>query len=182
MYAQTIQLINCGPIDRLDISFPFNGDAPLPVLLVGANGSGKSILLSHIVNGLLSGQAIAYPETPEVEVGKVYKVRSPSYIKTGETYCYARVDFEDKLSLEEIVLQSRKQDYSDAPPGISDTRAQGLWSRMKPEESEHYSFFSSSRKKDVETAFSKNCVLYFPPNRFEEPAWLNQKNLNAKAQ
>ena len=181
MYAKTIQLINCGPIDRLDISFPFNGDAPRPVLLVGANGSGKSILLSHIVNGLLSGQAIAYPETPEVEVGKVYKVRSPSYIKTGETYCYARVDFEDKLSLGEIVLQSRKQDYSDAPPGISDTNVQGLWDRMKPEESDHYFSFSSSRSKDIETAFSNNCVLYFPPNRFEEPAWLNQENLNAKA-
>ena len=182
MFAKRIQLINCGPIDRLDISFPFNGDAPRPVLLVGANGSGKSILLSHIVNGLLSGQAIAYPGTPEVEVGKVYKVRSSFYVKTGETYCYARVDFEDKLSVEEIVLHSRKQDYPDVPPGISNTDAQGLWSRMKPEESDHYSSFSSSRKKDVETAFSKNCVLYFPPNRFEEPAWLNQKNLNAKAQ
>ncbi len=181
MYAKTVQLINCGPIDRLDISFPFNGDAPRPVLLVGANGSGKSILLSHIVSGLLTGQAIAYPETPEVEVGKVYKVRSPSYIKIGETFCYARVDFEDKLSLGEIVLQSRKQDYSDPPPGMSDTIAQGLWDRMKPEENDHYFSFSSSRNKDIEFAFSNNCVLYFPPNRFEEPAWLNQENLNAKA-
>ena len=45
-------------------------------MLVDENGSGKSILLSHIVNGLISAKGIAYPETPEVELGKVYKLRS----------------------------------------------------------------------------------------------------------
>lgn len=27
----------------------------------------------------------------------------------------------------------------------------------------------------------RNCMLYLPPNRFEEPAWLNGENLTAKA-
>ena len=53
MYAKRIQLTNYGPIDRLDIPCPFDGDKPKPIVLVGENGSGKSILLSHIVNGLL---------------------------------------------------------------------------------------------------------------------------------
>ena len=30
--------------------------------------------------------------------------------------------------------------------------------------------------------FAKRCILYFPPNRFEEPAWLNEENLKAQAQ
>ena len=46
MYTKRIQLVNYGPIDHLDITFPFEGDTPKPVLLVGENGSGKSILLS----------------------------------------------------------------------------------------------------------------------------------------
>ena len=34
----------------------------------------------------------------------------------------------------------------------------------------------------IRDIFSKNCVLYFPSNRFEEPAWLNEENLRAKAE
>ena len=182
MYAKRIQLINCGPIGSLDITLPFHGGSPKPVLLVGANGSGKSILLSHIVNGLLIGQGIAYPETPEVEDGKVYKIRSPSYIRTREDFYFARVDFEGKLSVGELVLQREKQDYPDVPSGISGTNAQAMWDKTNPKENQHYFSFSPSRVKEIEDVFSKNCVLYFPPNRYEEPAWLNQENLNAKAQ
>ena len=90
MYAKRIQIDNYGPIDRLDIPFPFEVDAPKPVVLVGENGSGKSILLSHIVNGLLVAQSHIYPDTPEVETGKVYKLgkaltssREKSFILRG---------------------------------------------------------------------------------------------------
>lgn len=70
MYTKRIQIHNYGPIDRIDISFPFEDDNPKPVLLVGENGSGKSIVLSHIVNGLITAQQVAYPETPEVAAGR----------------------------------------------------------------------------------------------------------------
>ena len=65
MYAKRIQISNFGPIERLTIDCEFDGDKPMPIVLVGENGSGKSILLSHIVNGLLLAQQSAYPETPE---------------------------------------------------------------------------------------------------------------------
>ena len=94
MYTRRIQLANYGPIEKLDIAFPFEGETPKPVVLVGENGSGKSILLSHIVNGLISAKGIAYPETPEVELGKVYKLRSSSYIKSGCEYYFGRVEFD----------------------------------------------------------------------------------------
>ena len=81
MYLNRIQLINNGPIQRLDVSLPFNGDKPRPIVLVGENGTGKSILLSHIVNALVAAQCVAFPEAPEVDEGKVYKLRSPSYIR-----------------------------------------------------------------------------------------------------
>ena len=52
MYTRRVQLANYGPIEKLDIELPFEGENPKPVVLVGENGSGKSILLSPIVNGL----------------------------------------------------------------------------------------------------------------------------------
>ena len=84
MYAMRIRLLNYGPIEQLDIPFHFDGESPKPIVLVGENGSGKSILLSHIVNGLLIAQGLAYPEAPEVEAGRVFKLRSDSYIRTGK--------------------------------------------------------------------------------------------------
>ena len=65
MYTKRIRIANYGPIaDHLDIPFPFEGETPKPVVLVGENGSGKSILLSHIVNGLIAAKDVAFSETP----------------------------------------------------------------------------------------------------------------------
>ena len=73
MYTKRLQLINYGPIKRLDIEFLFSGETPRPIVFVGENGSGKSIVLSHIVNGLLSARSVVFSETPEVDEGKVYR-------------------------------------------------------------------------------------------------------------
>ena len=185
MYAKRIQLTNYGPIENLEIEFPFNGETPKPVVLVGENGSGKSILLSHIVNGLLSAKGVAFPETPEVELGKVYKLRSSSYIKPGSEYYFSRVDFDGAIFVSEIRTRRNKQEYSDVPAGISASTAASIWEKVDPEENDHYdSNLASdpSTTKTIKDIFAKNSVLYFPFNRFEEPAWLNEENLKAQAQ
>ena len=183
MYVKRIQLVNYGPIDHLDIAFPFEGDTPKPVLLVGENGSGKSILLSHIVNGLVSAKDVAYPETPEVELGKVYKLRSSSYIKSGSEYYFAKVDFEEGLSVTEMRSQRLKREYETIPTGVSEPSIQDAWNKMNSEQADHFDSNSiSNNESRIKDIFSKRCVLYFPPNRFEEPAWLNEDNLKAQAQ
>ena len=183
MYAKKVQLKNYGPVEKLNIEFPFEDVSPKPVLLVGENGSGKSILLSHIVNGLVSAKGVVYPETPEVETGKVYKLRSSGYIKSGSEYYFGRVEFEDGMFISELRLRRRKREYEAAPPELSEPTIEAAWNMMNPEDSDHFdSSFSPNNKAKVEGLFAKNSVLYFPPNRFEEPAWLNEENLKARAQ
>ena len=182
MYAKRIQITNYGPIDQLDITFPFEDDIPKPIVLVGENGSGKSILLSHIVNGLISAKDIAYPETPEVEIGKVYKMRSSLYIKSERGCYFAKVDFENELIMEEMVLAHTKQG-SDVPVELSGTDAESAWNKIDPKENNHFFLnFSIQNPDQIKDILSQNCILYFPPNRFEDPAWLNEENLKAKAQ
>ena len=121
MYVEDIQLKHCGPIRALDLAFPFTHGRPQPVVLVGSNGSGKSIILSHIVNGLLSAQAVAFPDTPEVESGKVYKLRSPAYITSGAEFSFRKVTYEEGLAIGELITRHRLRDYdrplSDLPAG-----------------------------------------------------------------
>ncbi len=183
MYAKRIQLVNYGPIDHLDITFPFEGDAPKPVLLVGENGSGKSILISHIVNGLVSAKDIAYPDSREMEKDKVYKLRSNFYIKFGSEFYFAKAEFEDGLFVAEIRSQKLKREYDSLLDGAADAGIQDAWNKTKPERNDHFDSSSIvNNQSGVENIFSRKCVLYFPPNRFEEPAWLNEENLKAQAQ
>ena len=181
MRVRKVQIVNYGPIDNLDITFPFNGDAPKPVLLVGENGSGKSIVLSHIMNGLAAAKDISYPETPEVDIGKVYKLRSNTYIKSGSEVYFARVDFDDGLLVGEIRSKLLKREYSSPLSGLSGSDMQGAWSQMDPSDNDSYFSNIQDDPKKIRDIFSENCLLYFPHNRFEEPAWLNEENLRAKA-
>ena len=90
----------------------------MPVVLVGANGSGKSIALSHIVNGILYTKDLSYPESPEVQTGKIYKLRSPSYIRDESSFFAGRVDFDNSLYVSEFQSRITKSRYGDStPPG-----------------------------------------------------------------
>ncbi len=53
MYLKHIGIKNVGPIDEISINLPFheNGN-PKPILFVGANGAGKTILLAQIIDAL----------------------------------------------------------------------------------------------------------------------------------
>ena len=128
MYARRIQITNYGPIDALDIEFPFSDDdTPKPVVLVGENGSGKSVFLSHIVNGLVSAKDTAYPESAEMETGRVYKLRSGRYIRTGHESYFARVDFSDGLYSAELRASQPKNTDQTAPEGVIGIDAVELW-------------------------------------------------------
>ena len=181
MYAKRVQILNYGPIDHIDVPFPFDGETPQPVVFVGENGSGKSIFLSHIVNALVSAKDLVYSETPEVEIGRVYKLRSGSYIKHSRDYYFARTDFEEGLHVAEIMSTRLKHECPDPPSESSPPDLQSCWNAMKRDSRDHYVSTVHQQETTVRDLFAKRCALYFPPNRFEEPAWLNEGNLKSRA-
>ena len=184
MYVKRVQLETYGPIAKLDIEFPFGGDRPKPVVFVGENGSGKSIVLSHIVNGMMQAKHAAYPKSREIDEGRVFKIRDGKYIAVGSEYCFGRVDFEQGQFIEEVILRQRKR-LESIPPTQSGTPAHSLWDSVAVGGSNRFrtSFATSQPETGALVAsqlVAANCLLYFPPERFEEPAWLNQDNLQAK--
>ena len=111
MYFKHITLRNVGPIEKINYDFQFSNDGnPKPLILVGTNGSGKSIILSYLLNALMAAQQVAFDDA-EVEKGKVYKLRSSQYIKKGSMYCYARVNFGQDCSCYEWQLPCSREDY-----------------------------------------------------------------------
>ena len=182
MYTKRIQIFHYGPIEDLDIEIPFNGDSPKPVVLVGANGSGKSVLLSHIVNGLVMAKDVVFPETPEVDSKRAFKFRDPLYIRTGAEWSFARIDYQEGLFAGELTPLRLKRDYPETPLDLREKGLTAEWDQLGLDDrSRQIGNLNDSHQSRIERVISDNCVLYFPHNRFEEPAWLNQANLRSRA-
>ena len=183
MYVERVQILNYGPIDNLDINLPFNyEERPKPVLLIGENGSGKSIVLSHIVNGLISAKDVVYPYSPEIAENRVYKLSSSSYIKVGREFYFARVDFEDSLFIGELRTRENKTESNEPPEEICEHLLVEEWKGIATGSNDNpISNLRASNPANLRELFAKNCALYFPPNRFEDPAWLNEDSLNSQA-
>ena len=184
MYVKRIQVVNYGPIRNLNISLPFDAERPKPVLLVGENGSGKSILLSHVVNGMIAAKNAEYPESRELDEAKVFKLRSNSYIRVGAQYYFARIDFESGIFVREMRLRQPKSTYTEPPMGPDGPGSEAWGSNFGRDELDHFETnirpFPDPTASSVSEIISANCLLYFPSNRMEEPAWLNTANLRAK--
>ncbi len=53
MYLRECYIENVGPIEKLDISLSLNDSGnPKPIILVGKNGTGKTIFLAYVLDAL----------------------------------------------------------------------------------------------------------------------------------
>lgn len=175
MYLQRLKLENTGPIGHVDIEFRFNEDgSPKPIIFVGQNGSGKSVATAHVVSALIAAQGAVF-EDSDVEKGKIYKLRTPSYVRHGATYSTGEVHFANNFSVHEAQFTKLKNQYVAPFPIYS------KWDQVQPNESSHYSSNFSERIDELKDSLNRATHIFFPPNRFEEPAWLNELNLRNKA-
>lgn len=177
MIFKKIEIENVGPISSLSIEFPKVDDAPKPLIVVGENGAGKSILLAHLVNTLMVGKQEVY-EDVEIEKGKVFKYRSPHYIKSGAAYSFSNVEFESGEKVQEWQLVLSRSDFEEK---LRYTSSKPEWNQIPAQDNSHFTSSFSADSENTKKIFKHQCCLYFPVNRFEEPAWLNLMNLKAKA-
>lgn len=177
MYFRKIEIENVGPIEQVSIQFPLEDGRPKPIIIVGENGTGKSIFLSHLVNSLIVGKQEVFDDS-EVEHGKVYKYRSPNYITSGKDYSYSSVIFESGAEVQECQLKSQKTSFEST---FGYVPSKPIWDKIQPNETSVFISTFASHADATSNLFKKQCCLFFPVNRFEEPAWLNVDNLKSKA-
>jgi len=177
MLLKRIEIENLGPISKIEIEFPKTDQGPKPLIIVGENGSGKSILLSHLVNTLIVGKQEVF-EDVEVEKGKVFKYRSPNYVKSGEHFSFSSVEYDSGEKVQEWQLLLSRENFEE---NLGYTPLRSDWNKIPSTENSMFSSTFNGSSESTKKIFKKQCCLYFPVNRFEEPAWLNLMNLKAKA-
>jgi len=159
---------------------PFEGENPKPLLLVGRNGSGKSTVISFVVNALVALKQQIY-EDVEVDKGKVYRIRSPLGIHGDAQFYFAKIEFEKGVSLIEWQLNNARETIADL------TELQTLDAschEIPVTETSHFKLPLGELAAPhlLEATLQKTSLLFFPADRFEPPDWLNTENLSADLQ
>jgi len=178
IYFKNLEVENFGPLDRLNIDFGFheNGD-PKPLILVGLNGSGKSIVLAHLINSLTAIQQEEF-EDSDISKGRVYKLRSPIYIKEMRDYAFSNIEFTDGILVTDWQLKTTKKIFEEK---LGYTPIRKSWEKIPEVESSWFDTNFLEKKSELKNLFLDAACVYFPVNRHEEPAWLNYDDLKNKA-
>ena len=177
MYINRLLYRNIDPIEDLDLEFHKNAQGnPLPTIFVGKNGSGKSILLSNIVDAFYEFSGKVYNNSTKVEqLGhQFYKIMSSNQIRIGANYMLSYIKFEQNTDALEYIFKSGDLDFNqfilDNPLG-----AEFNWNSEN-----NYKNVAAS-EECINEAFEKSIVCFFEPNRYMKPNWMGDKYFSASS-
>lgn len=174
MYIEKLAYKNVGPLQDVRIDFPFNNNGtPKPVILVGENGTGKSTILSNIVDSFYEmAQKHFMNATTSRENGghNFFKTILPNEIHSGESYMYS------------VLLYTCVETPNEEPPIYVCKSGNVTIDNIKEQTSTSISSISGSKEgnekvvkassEQVSSIWDKNVICYFGPDRYECPVWL----------
>lgn len=166
-----------GPIANVSIEFPFlELDNPKPVIIVGENGTGKTTLLSSIVDSLYELAGQAFNDVTKAEEGsghQYFKAISPSEIQIGTDYMYSVVEYTSPQNTDYTIGYVFKSGtISDNV--VKSTNAFCAQKNISWTDIENYKQ-AFIEKEEAENVFSRSVFCYFSPDRYEKPAWMGSK-------
>jgi predicted ATP-binding protein involved in virulence len=170
MYLKSINIDNVGAIKKLIIDLPFNKDGnPEPIILVGRNGSGKTLVMSSILDSLIQIKRNFFQEIPEVKENNFYKAGKKDYISTGESYSFINFQY---IKTDTSLITYR--DIATHTPAETRTLLQHYGINFQHDFDDNG--FHREVAGDFKGIFGSELILYFPVNRYYSPAWLVEKD------
>ena len=173
MYIKKLIYKNVGPIANTNIDFRFSSDGnPIPVVIVGENGSGKSVFLSNITDAFYELAGNVYSNAFQLtEKGhQYYKSISTNHIKIGSSWMSAYMEFEHNDDKLKYIFKSGKKKYSD----FVEEESISLDSRLDWKDESNFKKVVCDNKI-IEHIFDTTIVASFSPMRYEKPIWMGEK-------
>lgn len=172
MYLEKLYIENYGSIDKLDIDLSFNSDGtPKPIVLVGKNGSGKTLTISTIVESFFefakTGYKNAYGETINTLDSPFFRLSGGDSIRIGcsSSLLYCKFKTENSAKLE-FLEKIGDVDLNFVRDNITNT--------LHFSNSDAIQKTVTNNKSLITDTFEKEVVCFFPPNRYEQPHWFNE--------
>lgn len=172
MNIQKIEIDNYGCIDHFEYQFRKNVKGfPVPLILIGRNGSGKTLALANIVDAMVEIKRQSFGSILEVTDNKYFKIGSKSYIKKGADYSRVAVTLMHNSSTLAMydIMSNKPQQHIDQSAFDKDEIANTS------------QFVETGFSKKVSGTLKKNeynnfIQLYFPADRYYSPLWYNSSN------
>ena len=145
---------------------------PKPLIIVGENGSGKSTMISNIVDSLYELAGRGFSNVVHYRMGGsgylYYKIISNREIKLREKYLFSRIVFDNEVEYlfktKNCSFEQFKDESGFYGKDIKD------WDKKKK-----IIYTTNSKifkKEDIRKIFLENIICYFEPERYEKPGWL----------
>lgn len=176
MYIEKVVIENFGPIRNIAIDCPFDEQQnPLPLILVGTNGSGKTSILANIIDAFVELKRKKYTKLQEVEEQNYLKVGKKNYVTSGKEYSYVNIktvygeNFASYVDFVRVISEEAFNNQFDT------NNFENINWQDKKLVSEGYFKTVNANDAFLET-FEKEILLYFPFSRYEVPAWWNPEH------
>lgn len=176
MYLKSIAIENIGPITKLAIELPFyeNGN-PKPLLLVGENGTGKTIFQSQIIDSLYETASNLFTDVgvQNGEARSYYKISGGRNLKSGEEKGFSALSFIDsennKIEYFDKIGNITKDDFTNAITdfSLSPDGKNGIQKSV-------IEITDTTKKEKLEKEWIREIHIYQPAYRYEEPFWKSE--------
>jgi hypothetical protein len=175
MYLKNLVIENMGPIDQVTVEAQFHDNGmPKPLVVVGQNGSGKSILLAQVTDALyeLGGSLFDDVRKYEGQGYKFYKICGGLNIKTGKSRGCALLRFEDanKFCIEYYDKTGNyEQEYFKTI--LNDFKL----SQEKINNYKKVTHLDDEIKEKLQKEWLSGAYFFQPAYRYEEPFWKTEE-------
>jgi hypothetical protein len=172
MYLRELVIKNSGPIRDLHAEFQFgDDDRPIPHVIVGRNGTGKTNLLSLIADALMEGAAGSFHDILPSASGlsrNFFRIIGGKTLTYGQQGGFAIFRFghegEELLYRENTGNITSAQAQEMVPPTLT---AGADWPTR-----ENRKAFNINADL-ARTIYTDGIYVFFPSSRSEHPFWLN---------
>lgn len=187
MYIQNIFIENMGAIENFKLTHSqlfTSENNPKPIILVGKNGTGKTTLLSSIVDALYelsnncfsdilpkSGMSHKYFKLSgngrNIRVNNNFSFSYVNFSTYKEDYYYEYLEKNGNISIEEI---QSKLNLPNILHGVPNNHRDPKYSS------------ETNKDNNFKNDFLENSYCYFPSDRYEWPYWMNESSLENSEQ
>ena len=165
MYLSKIILENQGPIKNFELDL---NNSTQPIILVGENGTGKTVLLSYIADALYEFGKQSYKDLlgDNISTDNYFRILGAINRNINEKNSLAYLKFKDINEYEyiektgEYKLENIKKKYN-------------LNTKLTNIDEKNNIKKVTNNKDEFKKIFSENVIGYFMPDRFEKPHWIN---------
>lgn len=179
MYLKNIALKNIGPINELSVELPFShAGEPKPIIFVGENGSGKTILQSQVLDSFYEiGSSLFEDIGKQKGLNRSYlKISGGLNLQIGKEKGFSALLFIDdageKIEYFDKIGDVKKEEIVKLLPSFL------LSPNDKNDNEKKTTNIAGEQKEKLQNEWLAGAHFYQPAYRYEEPFWKNDPFLD----